>query len=120
MAFRTRNHWGNFLWGVLHTLTILDNPEPALQESDAKRMFRHIAAVAQVIPCATCSAHYGEFIKSLEQEEKRYERMWLFERVVAFHNEVNAKLGKRIWTLEEAREHWTQTIPSILDLKCGY
>jgi hypothetical protein len=100
MAFRPRNHWGNFLWGALHTLTIVDNPDPALQEHDAKRMFRHMTALIGVIPCLTCSAHYGEFVKSLEQEEKKYERMWLFERVVEFHNEVNAKLGKRIWMLE--------------------
>jgi len=120
MAFRPRNHWGNFLWGALHTLTIVDNPEPALQEHDTKRMIRHMTALIQVIPCLTCSTHYGQFVKSLENEEKKYERMWLFERVVEFHNEVNAKLGKRIWTVEEALMHWTQTTPSCLDHKCGY
>ena len=120
MTFRPRHHWGNFLWGVLHTLTIVDNSEPPLQEHDSRRMLRHMTALARVIPCLTCSAHYEQFVKSLEEDERKYQRMWLFDRTVEFHNEVNQKLGKKIWTIEEAREHWVQTQPSCLNHTCGY
>jgi hypothetical protein len=79
-----------------------------------------MTALARVIPCLTCSAHYEQFVKSLEEDERKYQRMWLFDRTVEFHNEVNQKLGKKIWTIEEAREHWAQTQPSCLNHTCGY
>jgi len=118
MAFHPRNHWGNFLWGFLHTITIIDIDEPALQEHDTKRMIRHMLAIARVIPCLTCAAHYEKFVKSIENDVQ-LDKMWLFDRTVEFHNEVNRNTGKREWTIEEAREHWAQKLGQCQFHNCG-
>ena len=120
--YRVSNHWGNFLWGFLHTITIIDHTDSDLQAHYTKRALKHMEAIVNAIPCLTCSSHYGQFVSALmdlSSSDCVRHRMWLFGKMVAFHNEVNRKNGKREWTVEEALERWAQTTPSCLDHTCG-
>jgi hypothetical protein len=119
MPCRPVYHWGPFLWGILHNLMIIDEEEPLIQEHTVRRMLKHINAAVMVIPCMTCAIHFSTFVKSLEEDDRRYERMRLFERTVLFHNEINKTHGKRIWSIEEAREYWVNRNGSGSAQACG-
>jgi hypothetical protein len=103
-------HWGSQLWAYLHTITIIDSDEPAVQTLESMRAIEILRNVPAIIPCHKCAAHYREFFQTEIEGQDRCKRMELFDLIVDYHNRINQKLGKPIQTLEEARSQWTNTI----------
>lgn len=113
--FRSKHHWGPFLWGLIHTTSIIDFETPEVQRRITLQALDTLRSVANCIPCKGCSNHYLEYVnRFLEQEQDLYKRMRLFEYMVEFHNQVNHRLNKPEITLEQAKEEWTRTILSGL------
>ncbi len=113
--FRSKHHWGTFLWGLIHTTSIVDFEMPEVQERVTLQALETLRSVASCIPCKACSNHYLEYVnRFLEQDDNVKKRMALFEYMVEFHNQVNRKLNKPEMTLEQAKEEWTRTILSGL------
>ena len=113
--FRAKHQWGPFLWGLIHTVTVIDFETVEVQERITKQTIETLKSVATFIPCKSCADHYLEYVnRFVEQDPNINKRMRLFEYMVEFHNQVNRKLNKPEWTMEQAREEWTRTILSGL------
>lgn len=109
MPWRANSQWGAHLWGFIHTITIIDFDEPAIQQNVVKQTMEHLRAIAAMIPCKYCAQHYRDFIDGLSEEDAM-KPMRLFEHMVAFHNEVNRKLNKPEFTLQQALEQWAKRV----------
>jgi hypothetical protein len=103
-------HWGTKLWAYLHTITIIDSDEPAVQALESTRIIEILRNIPAIIPCHKCAAHYREFFQTEIEGQTRSKRMELFNLIVEYHNKINQKLGKPIRTQEEAQSQWTNTI----------
>lgn len=108
MSFRPKCDWGPYLWGFIHTITIID--------FDCEQNQKHNSNVLDVlnglqncIPCLKCKTKY---IKQLEllQDVNLDERMVLFRWSVDLHNEVNKKLNKEEMSYEKALETWSKKL----------
>ena len=110
MAIRPNHHWGTALWTFIHTVTIVDSDEPAIQMRDSMKVIEILKHIPDIIPCHKCADHYRLFFQAEIEERDRYRRMELFDLFVEYHNQINKKLGKPIKTLEEARSLWFKTI----------
>ena len=71
----------------------------------AERMKNIIVGLPVLIPCETCKEHATKYI-----EEKKHTLMeicktreTLFNFFVDFHNYVNIRLEKKVWTYDEAK-----------------
>ena len=106
----SNRHWGNPLWTLLHTITVVDNSDPAIQLRDSMRVIEILRNIHMIIPCHKCAAHYQEFFQTEIEGQDLHRRMELFDLLVDFHNQINKKLGKPIKTLDEARLLWTKPI----------
>lgn len=106
MPYREKYTWGEHLWGLIHTMTIIDFEESGPHN---QRIFVCLKGMGAAIPCSICRAHYENEINKFNFHNLN-EPMCLFRWSVDFHNEVNAKLGKPIVTYEEALEKWTRII----------
>lgn len=95
--------FGPPLWFSLHNASAFypDNASPVY----AERMKNIIIGLPVLIPCGTCKEHATVYIE--QNKHKLMEicktRTTLFEFFVDFHNYVNKRLGKREFTIEEAK-----------------
>jgi hypothetical protein len=105
MPYREKHTWGEHLWSFIHTITIIDFEE---SKSHNERILACLREVGGVIPCSTCRKHYENEIN--KNFENLNEPMCLFRWSVDFHNTVNTKLGKPLFTYEQALEKWTRIV----------
>jgi hypothetical protein len=103
---RPKHHWGTFLWGFIHTITIVDSQNNYQTNS---HLLEKLKPIYHVIPCDKCQGKYQEYITKLNYLDLR-ESMVLFYWSVDLHNAVNVKLGKPTWSYQQAREHWCTTV----------
>lgn len=98
--------WGPGLWAFLHTVALVPYTTTWEAVSRQGAMTRHVRALADVLPCASCGAHYREMLKQHPPEVAAQRPRGLFEWTVMVHNTVNVRLGVPVWTLEEALVRW--------------
>jgi hypothetical protein len=98
------DHWGPYLWGFIHTITVIDEYDNVQQN---KHVMEKLRAIQNVIPCPTCVHKYQSSLKQLDLIDVR-EPMRLFYWSVDLHNTVNARLGKPLWSYEKALQKWTK------------
>ena len=87
--------WGPNLWGTLHLLCLTGTITP-----------NFVQEYARVIPCPMCAGHFVEILKENPLPDSN-DPLILFRWSVHVHNLVNARLGKPIFSPEQAMEHWT-------------
>lgn len=98
--------WGPLLWCVLHSLgERAGSPTTKLFLEDERRAWlQFFKETGEIIPCPTCKAHYGEYLKEHpvdilrtlpHTERKDWIRTWLLN----FHNSVNVRLNKPVFLL---------------------
>ena len=87
--------WGPNLWGTLHLLCLAGTITP-----------NFVQEFASVIPCPMCAGHFAEVLKENPFPESD-DPLVLFRWSVHVHNTVNARLGKPIFSPEQAMAHWT-------------
>lgn len=81
--------WGPGLWTYLHAL-----PRHSESPESAKATLLHLD-----LPCAECRKHYRGFLAARPiggLKTVREIEHWVFD----LHNEVNARLGKPVYTFE--------------------
>ena len=101
--------WGPPYWYSLHN-SAAHYPHQA-SKIVAGRMKNRILAIPYEIPCHTCQPHASAYIEKFsEQDLDRIVsgRKELFNFFVDFHNEVNKRYGKPIWSYESAYKKYAR------------
>jgi hypothetical protein len=95
--------WGPAFWFSLHTsaMNYPVNPSPIFRE----RMKGRILAIPHEIPCPACKPHASAFIEKHKGrlDEIVSSREKLFNFYVDFHNKVNERFNKKVFTYQEAK-----------------
>lgn len=100
---RPKNHWGPYLWGFIHTITIIDYQQ---NEPYVIKTIENLKGLINAIPCHKCIALYEEYLKKLDEIDTK-ESIVLFKWSVDLHNAVNRKHQKQEWTYEQALSQWS-------------
>lgn len=106
MKFRPKDHWGPYLWGFIHSITIIDYE---INETYNKNIREVLRELRDCFPCPTCKETYKKYIDKLDGLDMK-QPMVLFEWSVDLHNEVNRKLNKPEWAYEMALMKWSKKI----------
>jgi hypothetical protein len=125
--------WGRFLWPFIH-LTALRYDQQELTEDARQHIRDWFLNLPAFLPCPACVPHATRHIKEFpppffsvaaqkhkttaslftEQVPLNEKQSPLFAWTVEFHNEVNERTGKRIFTLQEAwrslRQHFFEPL----------
>ena len=96
--------WGPNLWGTLHLLCLTGTISS-----------NFVQEFANIIPCPACAGHFSELLKENPFPESD-DPLVLFSWSVQVHNLVNARIGKPIFTQEQAMARW-MTRGSQFDFK---
>jgi len=106
--------WGPHVWSAIH-LICLGAPVqlPDAEQEHYQQFFNYLALV---IPCTTCRQHLKENMGHIPIAKYLSGRDKLFEWSVLIHNRVNASLGEREWTLDEAKKHWDRVASDSVEL----
>jgi enoyl reductase-like protein len=102
---RPRYHWGTSLWKFIHTITLIDFDDPDVQQRQVTEVISILHGILAIMPCKKCIESYQEFLQSIDASHS--ERMALFRHGVAYHNQVNQKLGKPQMSYEDAVALWS-------------
>lgn len=99
--------WGPACWYTLHNMA-LNYPEKA-SPICAQKCMNFIRALPCMIPCENCGEHATKFVNDHEPllPSIASGREPLFAFFVEFHNYVNARFGKRIYTTQEVYNMYT-------------
>lgn len=97
--------WGPCAWNTLHVIAHTYPERPT--EDDKNNMFAFLKLFAKLLPCPTCSKHFCGMLDERFVSSSCHaltSRANFVEFIHDLHNEVNKRLGKRIYTLEEDYE----------------
>ena len=100
--------WGSCLWKTIHVIAIGYPKNPTSQQRMAYREFYE--NFWRVLPCYACSINYQRHLQEIPLEPYLVNNSKLFEWTVELHNVVNKELGKKIMTLEDAREFYKKML----------
>lgn len=97
--------WGPSFWFTLHNGSVAYpvNASPIVQE----RMLGFINGIPYMLPCESCTAHALAYLDNMDDKLLKdvvKGREPLFAFFVHFHNYVNKRTGKPLWTVEEAKK----------------
>jgi len=101
------NEWGCGLWKVLH-LKSFQYPEIA-SPIFIEGMKNFILGLPYILPCETCFNHCLEKVTEVKDQLNDIcsGRDKLSHFFVDFHNSVNIRLNKRIYTYDEAKQMYS-------------
>ncbi len=93
--------WGPSAWRFLHAVTFAYPENPSEEHKEAARsLFRSLKLM---LPCGDCCTHYCSGF-ALDPVDKHLDSREALSRwLVAFHNKVNARLGKPEYAYEQAK-----------------
>lgn len=93
--------WGPPVWDALHFIAAGYPVHPT--EADARAYGDFVRLFASVLPCAPCRQHFAEHLREVPADAPLASgRVEFFAWSVAFHNAVNAALGKPALSLDDA------------------
>jgi len=93
--------WGPGLWLFLHISSVNYTPD---SQEQINRCIAFIKNLPYMLPCYNCSEHAKKYVAEIEKNlpEICKSRKNLFEFYVDFHNYVNNRQGKRLFSYQEA------------------
>jgi len=93
--------WGPGLWLFLHISSVNYDPE---SQEQIQRCVDFIENLPYMLPCYNCSQHAKQYVTDVGDNLPQIckTRKDLFEFYVDFHNYVNTRQGKRIFSYKEA------------------
>ena len=107
---RPNTHWGTHLWGYIHTICIIDSDEPIIIQKQTDKVIHCLKELPNSIICSKCAEHFKEALTEFLESGSIYVSMKLFRWSVDFHNDINKKLEKSIFSYEDAVIKWTKKI----------
>lgn len=109
MYFYAKSHWGTHVWGIMHTLSVLDydinDPNKDVIAHEVESRINSLKALQYTIPCDTCRELYTNQLHFLDTINA-HKPMELFKWSVDTHNSVNKHLGRETFTYEQALAKW--------------
>ena len=94
--------WGGITWVFLHTLSYKIHPEHYLLIKQI--VWHHIKQLCSNLPCPECAKHATQYLKTMAVPETK-ER--LIQVLVDFHNVVNRKIGKPLFSIQDMPKYGT-------------
>ena len=97
-----REQLGRKTWGFLHTMAAYWTEKPAHREQEEMKNF--IIQFSKYYPCEDCAYALRIWMKShppVTSSQKALSR-WFCEA----HNEVNARLGKKLFNCDTVEKRW--------------
>jgi hypothetical protein len=91
--------WGPQAWHTLHVVAHSWPRSPSDDDREAMRAF--LVLFARHLPCPVCRRHFQALLERSLDDAALASRASLVAFLNDAHNEVNARLGKRVWTLDE-------------------
>ena len=93
--------WGPPVWDAFHFIAAGYPLQPT--DADARSYGEFMRLFAAVLPCAPCRQNFAQHMRDIPAEGPLAKgRVEFFAWSVAFHNAVNAALGKPAMSLEDA------------------
>ena len=96
---RTIDRWGPAAWNTLHVFAQTAPKILNVEEQEEWRVF--LLSFANMLPCVTCRSHFTAFLTAEMTDKSLGSRDALIQLLNMAHNDVNRRLGKRIWGLVE-------------------
>lgn len=90
---------GPGLWFLIHKLSY------ELGEINKDKVCADIRVILAYLPCGECREHASKYIQDNPPEKHSN----LFEWSVDFHNKVNERLSKKVYTYKEASELYDES-----------
>ena len=89
--------WGPKLWDTMHLFSYNYKEKPSKELMDSAWNF--FISMGMLIPCAECQDHYKKFVSRFTPMVNSRDE--LIEWVLSFHNAVNQRKEKRLWSRQE-------------------
>lgn len=105
--------WGPSGWKILHTLSYTYPQTPDLEKQ--MQIEKFISSFTELLPCKDCRDSFKKYLKENPVHTKTKEG--LIKWCVDAHNFVNKKLGKELFTYDEAELNWRQIEPLCKECK---
>ena len=95
----TLGEWGPGAWNTLHVFA--HSAPKELTREEMQKFAWFLNTFAEYLPCPRCRRHFQEFLDRRVTDETLHTRSSIVKLLNDAHNEVNARTGKRLYTLEE-------------------
>ena len=117
----TIDKWGPAAWNTLHSFA--HSSDEQIPPEKTKQWEAFLKSFGDLLPCPRCRQHFKKY---LSQHSDRLGSCDTRRKLVVFlndaHNDVNRRLGKRVWSLEEHMDVYSlsrkriEPNPSLLPL----
>jgi len=98
----TKSVWGPCVWYMFHTLSYHIKDTNAVEFEKTKNEFiKFTFRIATNLPCPECSQHAAQFVNRVNPASIKTKDQ-LNGLFIDFHNAVNQRKGKPVFTREEA------------------
>lgn len=107
MLYNTNsNKWGRVYWEMSHHLTFAYPHNPTNEDKIIVKT--HFDNLKYLLLCEKCRLHYSQYLQLHPlTDEILSSRTKLIEWLIDFHNDVNKRLGKRIYSKDEVIKIYT-------------
>lgn len=99
MTGLTIGEWGPGAWNTLHVFA--HSAPKELTSEEMQKFAWFLNTFAEYLPCPKCRRHFQGFLNRRMTEDTLRARSSIVKLLNDAHNEVNARTGKRVYTLEE-------------------
>mgnify|MGYP006131651519 CR=1 FL=1 len=95
----TLGEWGPGAWNTLHVFA--HSAPNELDTGKMQRFAQFLNIFADYLPCPKCRRHFHDFLDRRMTHDSLRTRSSIVKLLNDAHNEVNARTGKRMYTLDE-------------------
>ena len=92
-----KNYWGPKAWEIMHIFSYSYPNNPTLTEK--QNAFNFYSSIGHLLPCHNCQQHCIQYVTNNPPHINSREE--LINWVLNFHNEVNIRLNKQIWSRQK-------------------
>jgi hypothetical protein len=101
----SKSVWGPCVWILFHTLAF--KIVPSEFSSKKTDLINYIQRICSNLPCPECTQHAMEYMKqNLRRIDAITTKEHLQEFLVDFHNAVNVRKGKPVFTYKQAEDKY--------------
>lgn len=99
-------YWGKPFWQTMHYVALKYPSNPT--ETDKMTYINFYNILGDVLPCEPCRKHYKKMLQDYPMDDTVLkDKDSVFAWTVFLHNQVNKRINKKIYTVEEAKRLYT-------------